>query len=391
MSEAAPRIDLHSMEHEAIRVRSLNDAGPMVLADMRWPLHTGIGQVQEAYLARKPQQITLVDLKVAGSIGSPLSPARITFAIWRANKKSALFWSAGFVPPLFECKRAIVFVHDLTHLKYYGRLRRIYYTHILRWLYHRCAAIICVSDYTRREFLAWSKVDPEKVHVVKNGVSSAFLENKSASRFSYKYILYPGNHRPYKNLERLVRAFGKSNIASQGIHLLLTGEKYAGLHEVICECDLREFVHFCGRVPQDELPKLYRGAEAVVFVSLYEGFGLPILEAMASDVPVITSSVSAMPEVAGDAAVLVDPNSVDSIANALLRVMTDEKLRRELVAKGRRRVQEFDWDRSAEKFWQLVLTLSRSVEKKVPPTSCGVCVARARIGTTVPLKPGSQR
>lgn len=371
---------------------------PIVLADMRWPLHTGIGQVQEAYLTRKPPQIALVDLNVAGSIGSPLSPARITFAIWRANKRPALFWSAGFVPPLFGCKRAIVFVHDLTHLRYYGRLRRIYYEFVLRWLYRRCAAIICVSDYTRGEFLAWSKADPGKVHVIKNGVSSAFLENKLATRLSYKYVLYPGNHRSYKNLDRLIRAFAKSNLAGQGVHLLLTGKKHPELYDVVSECHLQEFVHFCGRVPAEELPKLYRGAEAVVFVSLYEGFGLPILEAMASDVPVITSSVSAMPEVAGDAALLVDPHSVESIADALVRIASDEKLRRELVAKGRQRVKEFDWNRSAEKFWRLVVALSRSPEKKallkLDSESVSGCVTnneRARIGTTVPFRPESQR
>ena len=350
--------------------------------------------MQQAYLARKPPRIVLVDLNVAGSIGSPLSPARIAFAVWRANRKAALFWSAGFVPPLFGCSRAIVFVHDLTHLRYYGRLRRIYYAIVLRWLYARCAAVVCVSDYTCREFLSWSKVDPEKVHVIKNGVPSAFLENRSACRLSYKYVLYPGNHRSYKNIDRLVRAFAKSNIANQGIHLLLTGDECRELRDVIGECHLQNFVHFCGRVPTEELPRLYRGAEAVVFVSLYEGFGLPILEAMASDVPVITSSVSAMPEVAGDAALLVDPYSVDSIAAALVRITCDENLRRELVAKGRRRLNEFDWNRSAEKFWQLVVKLSPSADRKVPlelesesdsASSTVANSARASIGTTVPL------
>jgi glycosyltransferase involved in cell wall biosynthesis len=328
-----------------------------VLADMRWPLHTGIGQVLEAYVARKPDEITLVDLKVAGSIGSPLSPLRIAWAMWRAKKGRALFWSAGFVPPLFGSKRAIVFVHDLAHLKFYNIFRRIYYAAVLKPLYRRCAAVICVSEYGCTEFLAWSKANPKKVHVIKNGVPTQFLRSDTALKLPYKYILYPGNHRTYKNLDRLVRAFAISNIRQRGIHLLLTGEEDPELRRTIDQFNLQEFVHFCGRVPSNEIPKLYRGAEAIVFVSLYEGFGLPILEAMASDVPVVTSATSALPEVAGNAALIVDPYSVGAIADALVRVTADEKMRADLVAKGRDRLKAFDWNRSAEKFWRLITDL----------------------------------
>ena len=333
-----------------------------VLADLRWPAHTGIGQVQAAYVARKPRHIALVDLKVAGRIGSPLSPLKIAHAIWRARSDSAVFWSAGFVPPLFGCRRAIVFVHDLTHLRYYDRFRRIYYELLLKTLYAHCAAVICVSNYTRAEFLSWSKADPAKVHVIENGVPDCFVINKLACKLPYRYILYPGNHRSYKNLDRLLRAFAKSNIAQSGIHLLLTGEKSVELGRAIDALDLHHCVHFCGHVAADQLPKLYRGAEAVVFVSLYEGFGLPILEAMASDVPVVTSVVSAMPEVAGDAALLVDPSSVDAIAEALTRITSDKVLRADLVERGRKRLKEFDWDRSAEKFWSLVTRVSEKAD-----------------------------
>lgn len=342
-----------------------------VLADMRWPSHTGIGQVQEAYLARKPREIAVVDLNVAGPIGSPLSPLRIALAMWRAKRTGALFWSAGFIPPLFGCKRAIVFVHDLTHLRYYNKIRRLYYVLILKALYRRCAAVVCVSNYTRDEFLAWSKADPAKVHVIKNGVSRQFIENKSAHELPYKYILYPGNHRSYKNLHRLVQAFAQSRIGRRGIHLLLTGEGSPELKRVIKKYDLEDLVHFCGRISGEQLPKVYRGADAIAFVSLYEGFGLPILEAMASDVPVITSTVSAMPEVAGNAALLVDPLSVDAIADALVQITTDEELRHDYVEKGRQRLKEFDWDRSAEEFWRLIRRL-HGASRAGPITSARV-------------------
>jgi glycosyltransferase involved in cell wall biosynthesis len=358
-----------------------------VLTDMRWPLHTGIGQVLEAYVARKPEDVVLIDLNVAGPIGSPLSPLQIAWAMWRAKKSRALFWSPGFVPPLFGSKRAVVFVHDLTHLKYYDTIRRIYYATVLKALYRRCAAVICVSDYTCAEFLAWSNANPAKVHVIKNGVPIHFVNNKSAHKLPYKYIFYPGNHRAYKNLDRLVRAFAKSNIGKRDIHLLLTGEEQPELRRTIDECGLQDLVHFCGRVSSDEMPKFYRGAEAIVFVSLYEGFGLPILEAMASDIPVVTSATSAMPEVAGNAALIVDPYSVDAIADALARVTTDENLRRELVARGRVRLKEFDWDRSAGKFWRLMVEL---LNQAVPAGASGLCERETAPVRSIVVKPDTQ-
>ncbi len=335
----------------------MSDSPLTVLADLRWPPHTGIGQVQEAYLTRKPDRVEIIDLGVKGPVGSPLSPLRIARAIQRKKGKGALFWSAGFMPPLFRCGRAVVFVHDLTHLKYYNRLRRIYYAVILRALYRRCAAVVCVSNYTRGEFLAWSGADPEKVHVIRNAVANRFLENKAAHKPFYQYVLYPGNHRSYKNVDRLIEAYARSNLGMRGIHLLLTGDEHRELRLKIDRHGVRDLVHFCGRVPSEQLPQLYRGAEAIVFVSLYEGFGLPILEGMASGVPVVTSVTSAMPEVAGDAALIVNPYSVDAIARGMERITTDEELRRGLVEKGQQRLREFSWDVSAGEFWRLMTEL----------------------------------
>jgi glycosyltransferase involved in cell wall biosynthesis len=337
-----------------------------VIADMRWPRQTGIGEVQDAYISRKPDDIRLIDLQAKGRIGSPLSPLFITLALWRARQSHALFWSAGFVPPLFGCKRAIVFVHDLTHTKYYNAARRIYYNIVLKALYRRCAAVVCVSEYTRSEFLAWSKVDPAKVYVLKNGVPKRFIENKSSSTLPYKYVLYPGNHRPHKNLRRLIQGFAKSGISNRGFHLVITGTENSELRLLSEDSGIDEYVHFYGVVPTDEITRLYRGAEAVAFVSLDEGFGLPILEAMASDVPVLTSEIAAMPEVAGDAALTVNPLSVDAIADALHRITSDASLRQLLRERGRARTRLFDWDHSAVAFWQLVRDLQENLSAQTP-------------------------
>jgi glycosyltransferase involved in cell wall biosynthesis len=181
-----------------------------------------------------------------------------------------------------------------------------------------------------------------------------FLDNASSASLGFNYVLYPGNHRAYKNLERLIEGYAKSGIADHGIHLVFTGSENSALRRLAEKCGVGEKFHFLGSVPLGEIQKVYRGAEAIAFVSLFEGFGLPILEGMASSVPVVTSNVTSMPEIAGDAALIVDPYSVDEIAAALKLVTSNELLRQTLVEKGRARVMQFSWDRSANSFWALI-------------------------------------
>ncbi|MES2407835.1 MAG: glycosyltransferase family 1 protein [Pseudomonadota bacterium] len=326
-----------------------------VYSDMRWPLKTGIGNVMAAMIERKPSRMDLIGLEVKGSIGSPFSPFAISHALRRSGAdRDGVYWSAGFVPPALMNMPSVVTVHDLTHLRFYSRFHAAYYNHYLKPLYRRCSAIVCVSDYTRREFLDWSGMPPDKVSVVYNSVDQMYLDNQEAAQLSYRYVLYPGNHRSYKNLERLISAFAASALPQQNIHLVMTGAVNQSLVEHAMRQGVVSKLHFLGRVKDEDLPKLYKGALLVAFVSLYEGFGLPIVEAMASGVPVLTSDVSAMPEVAGNAALIVDPYSIDAIAEGLNDLVSDEVLRQELVGKGREQVKRFDWDRSAKKLWDIV-------------------------------------
>ena len=325
-----------------------------VFADMRWPEKTGIGNVMNALTDRKPGHVSVQDLDVQGSIGSPASPLAFASALKKSQARDGVCWSAGFVPPAYSKLPTVVTVHDLTHLRFYTRLHKIYYELFFKPLYRSCKAIVCVSDYTRKEFLDWSGADPAKVHVVLNGVGHEYAANRETLDLPYRYVLYPGNHRSYKNLDRLIDAYAASSLPSRDIHLALTGNPNDALMQQAERLGVAEKVHFLGRLPDADLPKVYRGAMCVVFVSLYEGFGLPIVEGMASDVPVITSNVSAMPEVAADAALIVDPYSVPEIAAALDRVVSDEALRETLNAKGRERVRHFDWNASAQHMWSII-------------------------------------
>lgn len=331
-----------------------------VYTDFRWPPETGIGVVMSEMISGRPANVEVSDLKISGSAGSPLSPAMIARALSKLKPQPEVFWNPGFVPPLYAQIPTVVTVHDLSHLEFYSSWHKLYYNVVFRNLYRRCDAIICVSEYTRRRFIEWSGIASSKVHLVLNGgASRAFFENRETLKLPFPYVLYPGNHRPYKNLERLLAAYFASSLPKRGIHLVLTGSENVALRDLARRLGREDLIHFLGLLSLENIPKLYRGSVAVVFVSLSEGFGLPILEGMASGVPVLTSNVTSMPEVAGRAALLVDPYSTEDLKTGLERIVGDKDLRHELVEKGGERAKEFGWQRSAAAFWHIVDQLAR--------------------------------
>ncbi|MGA8940212.1 MAG: glycosyltransferase family 1 protein, partial [Acidobacteriaceae bacterium] len=326
----------------------------LLYADLRWPSSTGIGRVQTALLARIPSWMQLVDLAVPGRIGSPCSPLRIDRAIAAHHARGAMFWSPGYMPPLTRRLPSIVTVHDLTHLHFYSPFHAAYYHTVMRRLYRRCDAVICVSEYTRKEFLAWSGMAADRVFTVYNGVSREFLQQNHREGPEFPYVLYPGNRRHYKNIDRLLDAYAQSKLPRDGIRLMLTGEPDAKLLRRALRKGAGGMLHFAGSASDEGIVGLYRNARMVAYVSLYEGFGLPILEGMAAGVPVMTSNRSSMPEIANSAALLVDPTSIDDIAFGLERLCYEEGLRANLIALGRVRAAGFDWDKSAARVWSIV-------------------------------------
>lgn len=325
----------------------------MIYADLRWPAHTGIGNVMSAYLSRRPASLQLKQLDLATKIGSPLSPIALGSGL-RKTRDAGVFWSPGFVPPLRSPCPSVVTIHDLTHLHFYSRWHRYYYEMVFKRLLLECSAIVCVSEYTKQEFLDWSNIDPKKVHVVLNGVHESFFEKYEPLSCEFKYILYPGNRRKYKNLTRLFEAYAASVLPKQNVKLMLTGSPSAELTLLARKLGIEASVTYAGFVKDQDMPRLYSGALMIVFVSLYEGFGLPIVEGMASGVPVITSNVSAMAEIGEGAAELVDPYSVEAIRDAIDRVATDDARRLALIKRSEIHVRKFDWGRSACRLWEIV-------------------------------------
>jgi glycosyltransferase involved in cell wall biosynthesis len=268
-----------------------------------------------------------------------------------------LFFSPGYNTPLY-CPCPFVFtIHDLSHVycpENSSPAIHLYYATVMKRACRRAARILTVSDFTRKQIIEWSGVSPEKVSNVGCGVDSAYQPNGDSYGLPFPYVLNVSNRKRHKNEFRLIEAFARANLDAR-IHLVFTGESTPNLVRQVESQQLRPRVDFVGAVPEAKLPSLYRGAKALVFPSLYEGFGLPIVEAMASGIPVVTSNITAMPEVAGDAALLVDPTSVEHIADAMKRIAGDTFLRRQLRERGLIRAAQFPWANTAAMVHQVII------------------------------------
>ena len=299
------------------------------------------------------------------SVGEQLS---LPMAVKRA--KVDLFHAPHYVLPALTPGRTVVTIHDCIHLMFpeYLKHRLGYaYARAAMWTAaHKSDRIFTVSEQSKRDILKFFNVAPEKIVVTPNAIDERFSvepdpEHVTRIRERYQlsqaYLLYVGNIKPHKNLERLIEAF--QLVRTQGrseLELLIIGDEIStlkSLRRAVHKYDLHRYVRFHGFVPQETLAVLYRLASVFVFPSLYEGFGLPPLEAMACGTPVVTSNVSSLPEVVGDAAVLVDPYRADAIAEGILKVLQSAHLRLELRERGLARVRQYSWERSVERVRQV--------------------------------------
>ena len=232
-------------------------------------------------------------------------------------------------------------------------LIRLYYATVAKRAAYRASNILTISEFTRKQIVEWSGVPSEKIFNVSCGVDPAYQPAGDNYGLPFPYLLCVSNRKRHKNEFRLIEAFSRSGLSSE-IRLVFTGQSTAELSDFIERNSVTPRVFFAGLVPEEKLPALYRGAAALVFPSLYEGFGLPVLEAMACGTPVVTSNVTALPEVAGDAALLVDPTSVQQIAEAIRQIVRDTGLRRQLKDKGLSQAARFSWDATTAAVHQIM-------------------------------------
>lgn len=288
-----------------------------------------------------------------------------------------LLFVPSHVLPLVHPKRSVVTIHDLGYL-YYPEAHTLTQNVYLRWSTRynarSAARVLADSEATRQDIIRNYQIDREKVVVVYPGRDEALVPVTdpamlAAARARYglplRYLLYVGTLHPRKNLVRLVQAFAAlvqpatSNAQPPvpDLHLVLAGQKgwlYEEIFTQVRKLGLTGHVALTGYVPDSDLPALLSGASAFVFPSLYEGFGFPVLEAMACGTPVVCANVSSLPEVAGDAALLVDPTDTEALTAALRRLLTEEELRHQLVARGFRQAEQFSWRRCARDVLQVL-------------------------------------
>lgn len=273
--------------------------------------------------------------------------------------------------PLVMVRPYVVTVHDMSSLMFEDqgsdmqmRFRRYRYKRGLM----RANEVIAVSEATKRDIENLLGIPPDHIHRVYNapdpgffGHGNGFNEQEKQRileryQIQYPYLLYAGNVRPHKNVPRLVEAFAvvrdqlSAHPVYKDLRLIIIGDtisQYPALRQAVIKSRVENVVRFLGFVPFDTLRYLYEAATAFVFVSRYEGFGLPPLEAMACGTPVVASNVSSLPEVLGDAAVQVNPANVFEIARGITEVLLDDGLRSALVRCGREQASRFSWERTA--------------------------------------------
>jgi glycosyltransferase involved in cell wall biosynthesis len=270
--------------------------------------------------------------------------------------ETKLFWSPHYNIPLFYRGKLLVTVHDVLHLAMpqfvYGFIKRLYSQYMFAALKQKASEILCVSSFTQDELYRLVRVDRNKTSVIHIGVSEFwFNKNEAESPHHRPYILYVGNVKPHKNLSRLIEAFELIK-DDNSVDLVIVGKKEGfiindelAVKQAIKLCDR---VRFTGMIDDCALINYYACAQALVLPSLYEGFGLPPIEAMACGCPVIVSDIASLPEVCGDAAVYFDPYSPRDIADKINLVLNDCELREKMRLKGLERAKIFTWEKCAE-------------------------------------------
>ncbi|HTC48155.1 MAG TPA: glycosyltransferase family 1 protein [Candidatus Aquilonibacter sp.] len=330
----------------------------MIYADQRWIGNHGIGRFARHVLPA----LDYSPVSLTSNPAAPLDALRLARALGKLTS-SDLFFSPGYNTPLY-CSAPFIFtIHDLSHVycaENTSLAIQLYYATIMKRACRRAAKILTVSEFTRGQIIAWSGVSPQKVFNVGCGVDAAYKPEGDSYGLPFQYLLCVSNRKPHKNEFRVVEAFAKARLDPE-IHLVFTGNVTPELDYPIKKHSLQSRVQFVGMVPEEKLPALYRGAEALIFPSLYEGFGLPVLEAMACGTPVVTSKVTALPEIAGDATVLVDPTSIEEIAGATGKIVNDTSLRSQLREKGLARARKFSWAHTAAHVCRLVEVIIPSV------------------------------
>lgn len=294
----------------------------------------------------------------------------VAVANWLNKNKPDLFLSTdGFASLRGQVPQVIV-LHDLAfeHFKEHTPvITRAYYQHYIPRFAHKAARIATVSQFSKSDIIKQYGIKPSLIDVVYNAAKEVYkpvdletqLQTKQRIANGCDYFVYVGSIHPRKNVARMLTAFDifKHQTGSSK-KMVIVGRMawdYKDVDDTLAKMKHRDDVIFLGHVEPEELGRIVASAYAMVYVSLFEGFGIPIVEALSCHIPVITSNLSSMPEAAGDAAILVDPTSTNDIADAMVKIVGNKQLYNSLVERGQQQLKKFSWQLSADKLWQSCL------------------------------------
>lgn len=361
-----------------------------VLLDARMIKHSGIGTYLQNLI---PYIVDKINLTVLGNssalkdfswskqvqiieMKSKIYSIKEQFELLYKIPALSLFWSPHFNVPIIptKAKKQIVTVHDVFHLTFSKILsipKRIYAKKLINSAVQNSDRIITVSNFSKQEIINHTGTDSDKIVVIYNGINKHLfnpdkdIQESTMIKKKYnlpeKFILYVGNVKPHKNLRRLLEAYLEIQDKIPDFSLVIVGETEDFLtadnqlfNFIKGDRGLRVKVHITGHIEMEDIAKLYRSAAVFVFPSLYEGFGLPPLEAMACGCPTVISNIGSLSEVCGEAASYFDPNHSSSIAEKILHSITDQKLREKLKNKGLEQAKKFNWIDSANRHIEVI-------------------------------------
>lgn len=270
--------------------------------------------------------------------------------------------SPHYTSPLIKTSHSVVTFHDMIFFIYpslHTLFKRYYFKKMMLASLKHADAIIAVSESTKNDILKYCRVSPSKISVILEAADGIFKPSaynsieyicKKYGLESKKYILFTGLLEPRKNVPVLLKAFAGIRQKGHEIKLAIVGRQgwmYNEIFKTIKQLNLEQHIVFTGYVPETELPHLYSGAAVFVYPSLYEGFGLPVLEAMSCGTPVITSNISSMPEIVGNAALTINPHNHHELMQAIEKIIADSNLSISLKSRGLKRATEFSWEKTA--------------------------------------------
>lgn len=360
MSEIA--VDVRMIRHSGIGTYIQNLLPRMIRKSPDTVYHL----IGDADILKQYDWTSLPNARVIGCSAPIYSLAEQSEIPPKVPRSADLYWSPHYiVPAMIRCP-ALVTIHDVFHLAMpqfvNGVHKRIYAKAMFQVIARKAAAVVCDSSFTIGEVKRLTPIDPAKLRRTYLGIDESWLNIvPEQNPHNRPYILYVGNVKPHKNLVALLSAF--EMIAGKVPHdLVIVGQKegfITGDAFVMQKADrLGDRVHFTGHIPFAELQQYFAHAECLVLPSLYEGFGLPPLEAMACGCPTVVSTSASLPEVCGDASLYIDPYRPDDIAEKISMLLEDETLRKELQAKGRKQAAKYCWDKTADEMVEICRGLS---------------------------------